>query len=289
MTGRGTTDDGPTRGRTSRGGAGLTDRLLSTHDGADLAYRVRSGRDPWVLLHGLGCDASMWDGVVEALPREVGLVIPDLRGHGGSTLGWRIPSIDLWAEDVAAILDIEKLDRPAVAGLSMGGYAAMALAVLRPGRVRAWGFVSTQARADDEAGKRRRADGLTLLRCQGWRAFADGLVPLMFVPTRPDFAAQRDRFLEMASRAGDVGFAATFYALANRTDRREALAALRQPAVAVVGTDDRLTPPDRTQEIAAIVPGCRAVVLPGVGHMSAMENPPGVADALAGLARSGKD
>jgi len=164
----------------------------------------------------------------------------------------------------------------------------MALAGLRPGRVRAWGFVSTQARADDDAGKRRRAEGLTLLRRQGWRAFADGLVPLLFAPARPDFATHRDRFLQMASRAGEVGFATTLYALANRPDRRGALAALREPAVAVVGAEDRLTPPDRAHEIAAIVPGCRAIVLPGVAHMSAMEDPDGVARALMGPARSGK-
>ncbi len=267
----------------------MTDRVLATPDGAEIAYRVRPGRDPWILLHGLGCDASMWDDVVANLPPDTGLIIPDLRGHGGSTLGWRIPSIDLWAEDIAAIIDVERPDRPAVAGLSMGGYTAMALAGLRPGLVCAWGFVSTQARSDDDAGKRRRADGLTLLRRQGWRGFAEGLVPLLFAPARAGFTAQRDRFLEMAAKVGETGFAATLYALANRPDRRQGLAALREPSVAVVGAEDRLTPPDRAHEIAAIAPHGRAVVLPGVAHMSAMEDPRGVAEALISLAQSGRD
>ena len=106
----------------------LRETTIDTADGARLTYRARPGRDPWILLHGLGCDASMWDGVVAALPGDVGLVIPELRGHGGSTLGWRTPSVDLWAEDVERIVWAEKLSAPAIAGLSMGGYTALAVA-----------------------------------------------------------------------------------------------------------------------------------------------------------------
>ena len=80
--------------------SGLTNAHMTTEDGADIAYRIRRGRDPLVLIHGLGCDASMWDTVVAALPHDVGLVIPELRGHGGSTLGWLPPSVDQWADDV---------------------------------------------------------------------------------------------------------------------------------------------------------------------------------------------
>jgi pimeloyl-ACP methyl ester carboxylesterase len=266
---------------TGHGGAAAIDgRTFGTTDGAEIAYRFRPGRDPWVLLHGLACDGSMWDDVVAHLPPDAGLVIPDLRGHGGSTLGWRLPSIALWAEDVAAILDHERIEAPAVAGLSMGGYTAMALAAAEPGRARAFGFVSTQARPDDEAGRRKRAEGLALLRREGWRAYAEGLVPLLFAVSRPDHAAQRDRFMKMAQRAGEAGLAATLFALANRADRRAALASLRRPAVAIVGAEDRLTPPDRSHEIAAIAPRCRTVVLPGVAHMSATEDPRGVARAL---------
>jgi 3-oxoadipate enol-lactonase len=86
-----------------------------TEDGAAITYRVRRGRDPWVPLHGLGCDMSLWDRAAAHLPHDVGLLVPDLRGHGGSTLGWRLPSIELWAADIAAIIEREGLDHPAIA------------------------------------------------------------------------------------------------------------------------------------------------------------------------------
>jgi pimeloyl-ACP methyl ester carboxylesterase len=279
--------------------ARLDERFHRTPDGAEIAYRLRPGREPWVLLHGLGCDAGMWDAVVEEMPTDVGLLIPDLRGHGGSTLGWRPPSIDLLAEDVLALVEREGLARPrgaaaaassegpAVAGLSMGGYTALALAEARPGLARAYAFVSTQAGADDEAARGRRAEGLALLRRRGWRALLDGLMPALLAEGRPDFPRHRERMLLMFERAGDAGLAAALFALANRPDRRTVLPRLGAPAVAVVGDADRLTPPDRAREIVRGTTDARLVILPGVAHMSALEAPREVAAALASLPGQG--
>lgn len=47
--------------------------VLATPDGADLGYRVRPGRAPWVLTHGLRCDASMRDRVIARLPGDVSI------------------------------------------------------------------------------------------------------------------------------------------------------------------------------------------------------------------------
>jgi len=194
----------------------VAEKAFTTPDGAELTYRFRPGRDPLVLLHGLGCDASMWDGVVDALPPEVGLVIPEQRGHGGSTLGWRPPSVDLWADDVVALLGTLGIDKPAVAGLSMGGYVALAVAAAHPGRARAFGFVSTTAAADDAAGRQKRAAGIATIRREGWRAFADALMPKLLSDRHPDFLSLRDRHLRMFARAGDTGLPPALMALAAR-------------------------------------------------------------------------
>ena len=148
-------------------GADLERSVFTTPDGADIAYTIRRGRDPLVLIHGLGCDASMWDGVVASLPAERGLIIPELRGHGASTLGWRLPSVDLWADDVVRLLRQNGIETPAIAGLSLGGYAALGVATAHPGFARAFAFVSTSAAPDDEAGRQRRASGIAIVRRQG--------------------------------------------------------------------------------------------------------------------------
>jgi pimeloyl-ACP methyl ester carboxylesterase len=263
--------------------AKLETRIHRTEDGAEIAYRVREGSSPWLLLPALGCDASMWDDVIAALPDETGLVVPELRGHGGSTLGWRPPDVELMARDVIEIAANEGMTRPAVAGISMGGYVAMAVAALAPDSARAWAFVSTRARADDEQGRAGRAAGLETLHRRGWRSFAAGLMSMLLSERHPEFPAHRERLMEMFSRAGEAGLTWTLIALANRADRLETLAGLRAPAVVVVGDADLLTPPDHAREIAAATPGSKLVTLPGIAHMSTLEAPRDVAAALAGL------
>jgi pimeloyl-ACP methyl ester carboxylesterase len=99
---------------------------------------VPTGGDLWVeeggqggptlvLLHGLGCNADVWDGlkptVKERWPGR--WLIPDLRGHGRS--GHRAPySYAGHAADVAAL--IGQHEEAVVIGHSMGGVIAMALA-----------------------------------------------------------------------------------------------------------------------------------------------------------------
>ena len=149
----------------------LQDAVFTTPDGAEISYRIRPGRDPFVLLHALGCDASLWTGMITALPPDVGLLIPELRGHGGSTLGWRAPSVELWADDVVRLVRQKAIERPAIVGISMGGYVALSIAAAQPGLARGYGFVSTSAAPDDEAGKQRRAASIATIRREGWRAY----------------------------------------------------------------------------------------------------------------------
>ena len=251
-----------------------------TSDGAVITYRVRHGRDPWILLHGFGCDMSMWDRVAAGLPHDVGLLVPDLRGHGGSTLGWHLPSIDRWADDIAAVIEREHLHRPAVAGLSMGGYAALALLEAHPDSFRGLALISTQAGADDETAREQRAIGLASLQQGGWPALAETLVPALLNVEGHDFRRHREHLMAMFERAGDAGLAAALYALANRPDRRPLLPRLRIPVVVVVGDRDRLTPPRLAREMADGVCDGRLVVLPRVAHMSTMEAPREVAAQL---------
>jgi len=254
--------------------------VFTTPDGADIAYRIRRGRDPLVLIHALGCDASMWDGVVSALPSDIGLVIPELRGHGASTLGWRLPSVDVWADDLVRLLRQKGIVSPGIAGISLGGYTALAIAAAQPGLARSFAFVSTSAAADDDAGKQRRAAGIAMIRRSGWKAFAEALVPSLLNDNRPQFEAHRENVMAMFARCGDSGLPPTLMALAARPDRRALLLSIRVPTLVVVGAVDALTPPDRSRALATGIPGARLHVLDDIAHLSAMESPNKVAGLL---------
>jgi len=210
-------------------------------------------------------------------------VIPELRGHGESTLGWRQPSVDLWADDIVRLLRQKRIESPAIAGLSMGGYTALAIAAAHPGFARAFALLSTAATPDDEAAKQRRAAGIAMIRTDGWMAYAEALMPSLLNDNRPQFAIHRQHLLAMFERAGDSGLPSALMALAARPDRRAMLLTIRAPTIVVVGAVDALTPPDKARAMATGIPGSRLHVLDDVAHMSALEAPQKVAGFLGGL------
>ena len=261
----------------------LRDGAIDTTDGARLTYKARPGRDPWVLIHGLGCDASMWSEVIGSMPEDIGVVVPELRGHGGSTLGWRSPSVDLWAEDVERIVWAEQLSSPAIAGLSMGGYTALAVAHAFPKLARAFAFISTTAAPDDDPGRLRRAVGLATLHSKGRRDYAIGLMPKLLLESHSSYARHRDHLLAMFDRAGETGLASALWALASRPDRRESVAGIDVPVAVVHGSDDLLISPAAAEQLSHALTDAQLHVIPGTAHMSAMESPQDVARALLEL------
>src|SRR5690349_906480 len=95
---------------------------------APLAYtRVGSG-EPLVLIHALGADRRMWDPVLDLLASERDVIAFDLPGFGGSRSISPARPIDL-AASVAASLGALGIARPAVAGVSLGGWVALELAL----------------------------------------------------------------------------------------------------------------------------------------------------------------
>ena len=89
---------------------------------------------PVVLVHGYPLDGAMWSGVSRALMSKFRIVKPDLPGRG-DTVAPSAGSIEDYADFLEAIL--QALEAPAgLAGFSMGGYAALALARRRPAEAR---------------------------------------------------------------------------------------------------------------------------------------------------------
>jgi pimeloyl-ACP methyl ester carboxylesterase len=252
-------------------------------DFASLAYWVRPGPRPFVLLHGLGYDATMWHGVIAALPPGVGVLAMDIRGHGGSTLGTASPSVDQWARDVMDLVEAEGLDKPAVCGLSMGGYTTFAVAAAARDRCRAFGFVSTAAGADTPEKRQSRAEGIELLRRSGADAFCEGLLDKLLWPEHPNYAEHAAEARRLFRNAGAVALAHTMTALANRRDRLPLLPRVTQPSAVVVGDQDILTPLEGARLIAEGLPNAQLHLISGAAHMSAVEQPEAVAEALARL------
>ncbi|HVU72697.1 MAG TPA: alpha/beta hydrolase [Mycobacteriales bacterium] len=104
--------------------------------GGQLTFEVHSGStEPVLAIHGVSSQRLLWSWLRRAAP-EISLIVPDLRGRGDSVDVAGPSSIRQHAEDMVGVLDELGLDSAHVCGMSMGGWVAVALAALHPGRVR---------------------------------------------------------------------------------------------------------------------------------------------------------
>jgi pimeloyl-ACP methyl ester carboxylesterase len=241
-------------------------------DGVPLHYQDEGSGLPVLLLHAFPLGAEAFRAQVQALSGRFRFIVPDHRGFGRSGLG-SAPATEMSriARDALALLDALKVESAVVGGVSMGGYAAMAMLREDAGRVRGLVLADTQATADDEAGKARREASAQEVLQRGVDAVVEALLPKL-VAAGP--ASEVGREVEALMRtASPAGVAAAQRGMALRPDSRDMLARYAGPALVVVGEKDGLTPPDKARQMADLVSGARLEVLPGVGHLSNQEAP----------------
>jgi pimeloyl-ACP methyl ester carboxylesterase len=241
---------------------------------------------PLVLLHGFPLDHRMWLAAAEQVAGGRTVLAVDLpgAGPGADPVLPQPPSIEAAADAVADALADAGVSRAVVAGLSMGGYVALALLDRHPGRVAGLGLVDTKSTADApeaRANRLRIADeaerGATV---DPVRPMATTLVGETTRASRPEVAEQVAAWIDEQSPAA-VAWAQR--AMAARPDRTAVLAGWAGPVTVVVGDEDTVTPLDAARHMAQAAPQAQLVVVPRAGHLSALEQPDVVGLALAEL------
>ncbi|GAA4532842.1 alpha/beta fold hydrolase [Amycolatopsis samaneae] len=239
---------------------------------------------PLVLLHAFPFDARMWDPVRAPLAERVRLITPDQRGLGRSPLPEteREPSLADAAHDVVALLDRLGLDRVVLGGCSMGGYLALAVLRLAPERVGGLVLIDTTATADDPDAVLRRlavAERVEAEGVSGWFA-EDNLPKLLSEKTRTERPeiAETVRGLIDAQPPSGVAWAAR--AMRVRPDSVELLRGRDVPALVIVGEHDAITPLDAANTMVGALADATLVVLPEAGHLTPLEDPAGVVEAI---------
>ncbi|PTL77311.1 alpha/beta fold hydrolase [Vitiosangium sp. GDMCC 1.1324] len=244
--------------------------LTITVDGVPLHYRDEGRGLPVLLFHAFPLNGDAYEKQVKALSGRYRFIIPDIRGFGRSGLGEGPTEMSRIARDGLALLDALKVDSAVVGGVSMGGYASMALLREDAGRVRGLVLVDTQATADDEAGRaRREASAQEALR-EGPEAVVRALLPKLV--TAPDSEVGREVAALMRT-ATPAGIAAAQRGMASRPDSKDMLARFAGPALVVVGEKDPVTPPDKARQMADLISGARLEVIPDAAHLPNQEQP----------------
>lgn len=279
-------------------------RTVLTDDGVALhVEEVGSPDAPLTVLfaHGWTLTRACWHYQRRDLAGPgLRLVFYDQRGHGASGRpDLDSCTIERFGADLAAVLTACVPEGPVVlVGHSMGGMTIMALADAHPelfgpgGRVAGVALLSTSAGRVAEVtlglpaavarltqrgapylwGQlRRHGDRLEGRRLRG-TDFAFGVVKRVSfggdVP--PSLVELMESMIDQTPLPVLAACAGALLA----HDKLAALAVLRDtPTLVLVGEADLLTPPQQSREIAEALPGAELVVLPGAGHMVALERP----------------
>lgn len=255
----------------------------------DLHVRESGTGTPLVLLHAFPLSSAMWLEQRNGLSEACRVITPDLRGFGGSKLGSDEPSLDRMADDVAGLVDRLGLGPVVLGGLSMGGYVAMALLRRHPGVVRALLLADTKATADPPAARENRERiAATLDEEDSARVLVEDVLPaLCGETTKRTQPLVQGRVRALVEAAPPAAAAWAQRAMAARPDSTDTLRCADVPALVVVGDEDVLSPPSDAEAMVEALPRGRLVVVPGSGHLTAVEAPDAfnraVRDFLASL------
>lgn len=233
-----------------------------------------------VLLHPFPLDASFWAPVLPSLSASRPVMAPDFPGLGRAAPAAGI-SVDGFADAVADRIAREAPGgRAAVCGLSLGGYVALSLVARHPDRVAALILADSRAEPDTPEARADRLRSAAEVRADGPAAFLDAFCARLVAPgDATSLAAAR----AIADAQDPEGIAGALEALGGRGDRRPDLAGIAAPTLVVVGSEDELTPPERSEALVAGIPGAELVVIPGSGHLTALERPEEFARAVGGF------
>lgn len=240
-------------------------------DGVKLHYHDAGSGLPVLLLHGFPLASDSFRPQWEGLPAGVRIIAPDHRGFGGTPPGSGPLEMSRIAQDSLALLDHLGIERAVVGGVSMGGYAAMAVLREDAGRVRGLVLIDTQPGADDAAGKQGREETAQAVEKQGVGVLVERMLPKLLSPqASAKVRAETERLIRSASPAGA---AAASRGMALRQDSKDVLARFAGPTLVVVGEKDVITPVEKAQAMADLIAGAQLAVIPGAGHLSNLEAP----------------
>jgi 3-oxoadipate enol-lactonase len=226
---------------------------------------------PLFLFHSLLSDRASFDAITPTLSRSFRVLVPELPGFG------RSPAVagDLGAvadRMAAAVKDASDGKDAIVLGNGYGGFVALQMAIRHPG-IAAKLVLADCGAAFSEPGREAFRNMAAASRAKGLAAICDVAMRRLFAPdfqaAHPDL--MQDRRAAFLKTDPDV-FQAACAALAE-LDLRPQLAAVRVPALVMVGEHDEATPPPMSHELAALLPDARLHVIPDCAHVPQLQSP----------------
>jgi pimeloyl-ACP methyl ester carboxylesterase len=249
-------------------------------NGAEIYYEeTGSGPETIVFSHGLLMSGEMFSEQVAAFQNDYRCICYDHRGQARSGITDSGYDMDTLTEDAAAL--IRELDCAPChfAGLSMGGFVGMRLAIRHPELLRSLVLLDTTADPEPEQNKGPYRRLAFIGRWLSFRMVINPLMNIMFGRSflqDPGRAGQRSRWKSHLLGLNRVGTSRAAHGVIDRQGIYEQLREIRTPTLIVVGKEDVATTPAKSQRMHEAIAGSVYRELERGGHSSTIEEPEAV-------------
>lgn len=251
---------------------GVLDGLETTLKNCRLYYRWQCKKEadaPVVLLlHGWGCDSSIFSFIENGLSEDASVLSVDFPGHGKSGDPPESWGVQDYAEQILLLLDELSLPKVDVVAHSFGGRVALWLASHQPERVDRLVITGGAGirKPISEGQKKRQARFKRLNRCCGWLKkipFLRGWVERLEDQLRRKYGSPDYYKLNEVMRG-------TFVKVVNE-DLLPLLPAITAPTLLIWGSDDTETPLWMGQQMEKQIPDAALIVFEGRTHFAFLE------------------
>ncbi|MEQ8790578.1 MAG: alpha/beta hydrolase [Pirellulaceae bacterium] len=247
-------------------------------------YYEEYGQGPETIVfgHGLLLHGRMFQRQIDALSDRYRCIAFDFRTHGKSQRTAEGLDLDSLARDAAAV--IESLDAAPChyVGLSMGGFIGLRLAIGRPELLASLTLIDTSA--DPEPQRWRFHMLAVVARCLSPHLVIGSLFRTMFgraFLNDPDRRDDREYWRQQFLQNDLPTMTKAITAVLARQGVYEQLDRITTPTLIVVGEEDRVTSPKYSRRMHARIAHSKLVTIPQAGHITPVETPAAVSDALS--------
>ncbi|WP_028022295.1 alpha/beta fold hydrolase [Enterovibrio calviensis] len=256
-------------------------------NGRNMSY-LDVGEGPVVLFgHSYLMDSSMWQPQVDALSKQYRCIVPELWAHGQSDAAPdTTTSLIDYANDVLCLMDKLDIDQFALVGLAVGGMWGTELVLTAPTRVNALVLMDTFVGYEPEVAKARYVamlDNIEQQECVP-SEMIDTFSALFFSShAQQDNPSLVSDFKAMLAGVSGERAKQMVHVARMEFDRRDTFDDIEQltlPTLIMVGAEDKPRPPLESMLLHDAIDGSEFVLIPKAGHISNLEQPERVNEAL---------
>jgi 3-oxoadipate enol-lactonase len=234
-----------------------------------------------VFIHGFPFDLFIWRRIISSLKNDFYCVSYNVRGVGKSKAGNGQFTMEMFVDDLEALIEKLKLDKPVLCGLSMGGYIVLRAVEKFENKLGGIILCDTKSETDPNSVKLKRAEGIKRINLGDKKNFVIDFVKNCI---SEEFIKKNDgEFKEVLSHSLKISpttLKGCLLAMAGRTDTAEYLSKINIPVLVFCGENDTLTPPSLMKEMAGKIKNSEFHIVPNSGHITPVENPEFVAEQI---------